>query len=171
MPRPQANEYPAFYANYVNLALGDSITELIKNHSNNLLKFVQSLPNNLEDFAYAESKWTIKEVVQHCIDAERVFVYRALRFARKDATPLPGFDENEYAEASKNNPRTFEEIKTEFELFRKSTDLFLLSLKEDDLSFIGTANGTSISLHAICYIIFGHLLHHQNILKERYLAQ
>lgn len=171
MARPFTNEYPVFYANYVNLAIGNSIKELIENHSNKLLEFVQSLPNKEEDYAYAESKWTIKEVIQHCIDAERVFVYRALRFARKDATPLPGFDENEYAQAAKKNSRSFEDVKTEFALLRKSTDLFLLSLQENDLNFTGTANGNLISLNAICYIIFGHLLHHQNVLVERYLTQ
>lgn len=171
MPRPDNSEYTTFYSNYVNLAVGNNIDELIQSHSHELLEFIQSLPNDQEDFAYAEGKWTIKEVIQHCIDAERVFVYRALRFARKDATPLPGFDENEYALAAKQNNRSFTAVKTEFELLRKSTDLFLLSLQEDDLSFEGTANGKSISLNAICYIIFGHLLHHQKVLIERYLAQ
>lgn len=171
MPRPFENEYPSFYANYVNLAIGNSIKELIENHSNKILEFIQLLPNEQENFTYAEDKWTIKEVIQHCIDAERVFIYRALRFARKDATPLPGFDENEYAQAAKQNNRSFAKVKDEFELLRKSSDTFLLSLQENDLTFLGTANGNSISLNAICFIVFGHLLHHQKIILERYLTQ
>jgi hypothetical protein len=112
----------------------------------------------------------VKDVVQHLIDAERIFAYRALRFARKDTTPLSGFDENSFANNANTSERTLVSLKEEFIAVRKSTDLLLLSFTQEQLNQTGISNDHSITVNAICYIIFGHLLHHISILGERYLA-
>ncbi|HPH23531.1 MAG TPA: DinB family protein, partial [Chitinophagaceae bacterium] len=146
----------------------NSIQELIANHSHTILQFIQAIENNNADFAYAENKWTVKQVLQHMIDTERVFVYRILSFSRKDATPLPGFDENTYAANADVQHRTLDELKEEFSLLRKSSDIFFASLQTEQLEAIGIANNNSITVNALCYIVFGHALHHIEILKERY---
>ncbi len=169
MARPIESEYPLFYKNYITKTEGNCIAELINHYSNNFNAFIQSIPNEKQDFAYAKYKWTVKDLIQHLIDAERVFVYRATRFSRKDKTDLPGFDENEYAKNTNAINKNFTDLKNEIIVLRKSTDLFLQNLSDDQLAQTGTANGNEISVNAIAFIIFGHFLHHQNILIERYL--
>jgi len=168
MAKPLATTYPIFYSTYVNKTTGNSIPELIANHSHTIVQFIQAIENNKADFAYAEKKWTVKQVLQHMIDTERVFVYRILSFSRKDATPLPGFDENTYAANADVQHRTLDELKEEFSLLRKSSDIFFASLQTEQLEAIGIANNNSITVNALCYIVFGHALHHIEILKERY---
>src|SRR4051812_46950486 len=106
MPRPQQNDYAAYYDTYISKVSGNTVKDIITSYSEPLLKFYESLPEEKANHAYAEGKWTVKELLQHIIDAERVFSYRALRIARKDETPLPGFDENTFATASKASERT-----------------------------------------------------------------
>ncbi|HVX50402.1 MAG TPA: DinB family protein, partial [Chitinophagaceae bacterium] len=142
----------------------------VQNHAAEILAFYTSLPKDKKDHAYAEGKWTIIELLQHVIDAERVFTYRALRFARKDATPLAGFDENDYAANSMAGSRNFDELKEEFAALRKATDIFFSSLNEEQLQQGGTSNNRYITVNALAFITYGHLLHHINIIKERYLA-
>ncbi len=169
MARPKENESPAFYKNYISKVEGNSVEELIKNYSKDFDSFVQNLPTEKQDYAYAEGKWTVKDLLQHLIDAERVFVYRATRFSRKDKTDLPGFDENDYAKNADATHKNFQDLKDEIVALRKSTDLFLKNLSDEQLAETGTANGNEISVNAIAFITFGHFLHHKNILKERYL--
>lgn len=168
MPRPSAAD-AGFGQQYIALAQGDSVKEVIANHAADILQFYTSLPAEKKDFAYAEGKWTIIEVLQHVIDAERVFSYRAMRFARKDATPLPGFEENDYAANSQAATRDFDELKEEFAALRKATDIFALTLHNDQLQSGGQSNNRYITANGLVYIIYGHLLHHMNIIKERYL--
>jgi uncharacterized damage-inducible protein DinB len=113
--------------------------------------------------------WSIKEVLQHVIDAERVFSYRIMCIARKDKTPLPSFNEDDYAAHSGADHRSLSSLKAEFLAVRKAADLLIQSLTEQPLSEIGTASNLPISANAICFILFGHLLHHQQVLQERYL--
>ncbi|MEP7318375.1 MAG: DinB family protein [Panacibacter sp.] len=169
MARPNPNDAATFYHRYINYAQGNSITEVMANHAKQLKDFYTSLPEANADYAYAEGKWTIKEVLQHVIDAERVFSYRALRIARKDKTPLPGFDENEYAKNSNAPARTLQSLKDEFNAVRYSTDLMLQSFNEDQLNATGIASNNSITVNALAFITYGHLLHHKAILEERYL--
>jgi uncharacterized damage-inducible protein DinB len=169
MPRPKENEFTLFYKNYVDKTEGHSIEDLIQNYSKDIIDFIQILPIEKQDFAYAENKWTVKDLLQHLIDAERVFVYRATRFSRKDKTDLPGFNENDYAKYANASNKNFDDLKNEMIYLRKSTDLFLQNLTQAQLIETGTANGNEISVNAIAFIIFGHFLHHKNILKERYL--
>ena len=169
MTRPQPTEYASFYAPYISLALGNSVAEIIENYSQLIENFYNNLPEAKANYAYANGKWTIKDLLQHLIDAERVFTYRATRFARKDNQPLLGFEENDYANNANASNRNLQDLKEEFLALRKSTDLFLLSLNDIQLQQIGTANNNKITVNAIAYITFGHLLHHKNIIEERYL--
>ena len=127
MQRPQPNEYADFYARYVALATGNNINEVIKNHTEVINQFYSLLPESKADYAYAEDKWTIKDLLQHVIDAERVFGYRATRFARKDNQSLLGFEENDYAANANASSRTLQSLKDELIALRTSTNLFLQS--------------------------------------------
>jgi len=167
--RPAPQDAAEFYHGYINHAKGNSVAELITNHSIKLKEFYKGLPEAKADYAYAQGKWTIKELLQHIIDAERVFVYRALRFARKDPTPLPGFAENDYAQHSYAAERTLQSLKDEFNAVRTSTDMMLSSFNEDQLNASGIASNKHITVNALAYIIYGHLLHHKSIIEERYL--
>lgn len=168
MPRPSAAD-AGFGQHYIALAQGNSAKEIVANHATDILQFYANLPAEKKDFAYAEGKWTIIEVLQHVIDAERVFTYRAMRFARKDATPLPGFEENDYAANAQASTRDFDELKEEFAALRKATDIFASTLHEDQLQNGGQSNNRYITANALIFIIYGHLLHHMNVIKERYL--
>jgi uncharacterized damage-inducible protein DinB len=130
---------------------------------------VEDIPRDKVDYCYAEGKWTVKELVQHLIDAERIFAYRALTIARGDQTPLPGFDETTYAAASKADARKWEDLVEEFKAVRQSTDLLFKSFTEDQLQQRGTTNQHKNTVNAIGFTAFGHLLHHKNILEEKYL--
>jgi uncharacterized damage-inducible protein DinB len=169
MPRPTTNDYAAYYQQYVEKVKGDSVAEVISTYNDDLIEFYTSLPEAKADFAYAEGKWTVKELLLHLVDAERIFSYRALRIARKDKTPLPGFDENAYAPVSKASSRTLQSLKDEFVAVRKATDILLGTFDEEQLSQTGTASNNPVTANAIAFIIYGHMLHHKKVLEERYL--
>jgi len=168
MARPQPNESAPFYHKYIALTEGNSIGEIVENYAIELQEFYNNLPESKADFAYAENKWTVKQVLQHLADAERVFAYRALRMSRNDETPLASFDENAYVENGFATERPLSSLKQEFNAVRAATDIFLLSLNEEQVGRIGTASNNPVSVNALAFIIYGHLLHHKNILKERY---
>ena len=169
MPAPAAGTYPVYFARYINLVDANSVAEAIEKYSSAIINFIKNIPIEKVDYRYAEGKWSIKEMLQHMIDTERIFAYRALRISRHDSTPLPGFDENTYAVASNASARSSQNLLNEFEAVRKSTDLLLESLTPDHLNQTGTTDDQPNTSNAISFMIFGHLLHHINILKERYL--
>ena len=168
MPRPQANECAPYYMKYINLAEGDSVREIVEKYAFDIQEFYNSLPDEKADYAYAENKWNLKQVVQHVTDAERVFAYRALRIARNDKTPLASFDENAYVENGFSNQRALSSLKQEFNSVRAATDIFLLSLNDEQIMRMGSASNNPVSVNALAFIIYGHLLHHKNIFTERY---
>ena len=133
------------------------------------IRFVQNIPMDKFDYRYAEGKWTIKDIIQHVIDTERIFAYRALRISRNDTTPLPGFEENDYVENTKANERGIQDLLAEFSAVRYATLFLFKSFSEEQLKRMGTASGTAISVRAIGFIIIGHQKHHQNVFQERYL--
>jgi uncharacterized damage-inducible protein DinB len=133
------------------------------------IKFVQNIPMDKFDFRYAEGKWTIKEIIQHLIDAEHVFSYRALRISRNDKTPLPGFNENDYVDNTNANARSIQGLLTEFSALRQSTLLLFKSFSEEQLKRMGIASNADVSVRAIGFIIIGHQKHHQKVFQERYL--
>ena len=160
---------PEFFAGYINLVEEDHPLVALHNNTRRFRKLLKRIPRKKINFSYAEGKWTIKEMLQHIIDAERVFVYRALTFARKDSAELPGFDENEWAITSKAIKRKWNDLVDEFDFLRASTEYMFASLDEEQLTNAGIANGKPINALALGYIAAGHVKHHMNVLMERYL--
>ena len=160
---------PPFYHGYVKLVNESDLSSAMEQHQHNLLNLLRSLPDDKWDYSYAPGKWTIKDLVQHLIDGERIFAYRALRFARKDTTPLPGFDENLFASTANAGKRRKEDLLNELEVVQKSSALLFGSFDEEQLEASGEANNNSIYVAGIGFAIVGHTLHHMNIIKERYL--
>jgi uncharacterized damage-inducible protein DinB len=169
MPRPDLNRVPVFYHNYIKLADSDDLVNSMKEQADSFRKFLDSIPDNVTDYRYAEGKWSIKELVQHCIDAERIFAYRSLCIARKDQTALPGFDEEAYAKNAKTENRNWQSLKEEFSVVRQSSVILFETFDEEQLEATGTASGNSNYVRAFGFILVGHLRHHENILRERYL--
>ena len=168
--RPDLTRVPEFYHNYIQHVPENDLMTAFKNQTPIALQFFQTMPSNKIDHAYAEGKWTIKEVLQHIIDAERVFSYRALRFARKDPTPLPGFDENLFAENARVDNRTWDDLLEEFKAVRRATEWLYSSFDDEQLNASGTSNNSSVYVLAFGYISVGHAIHHMNVIKQRYLA-
>ena len=166
----QPDEYAAYYKTYLSLVDTEwSLTEELEVSVHNFIRFVQDIPMDKHDYRYAEGKWTIKDIIQHLIDTERIFLYRALRFARNDATELPGFDENSYAIAANGSERKLQEMLTELALLRQSTIMLFKSFSKEDLLKSGIASGNKASVRALGFIIIGHQNHHIKVFKERYL--
>ncbi|WP_457619062.1 DinB family protein [Lutibacter sp.] len=163
------DEYSSFYKNYVTILGEINLLEVLNNSLENLINTLKNLPEEKLQYRYEEGKWTIKELIQHIIDAERVLSYRALRFARNDATNLQGFDENWYVKNSNGNDRDFDELLNEFSLVRKATILLFKSFSNEMLTNTVSANGSVVSVRALGFIIAGHQIHHLNIIKEKYL--
>ena len=159
---------PAWYHKYIEKVSEDDLLTAFRKYQPEMIAELKNIPAEKWDFSYAPGKWTIKEVVQHMIDAERIFNYRALAFARKDATSLPGFDENLYAENSKASKRTRDELLNEFITVQSSSHLLFASFDEDQLEQEGIANGNTVYVKGIGFIVIGHALHHLGVLKERY---
>ena len=167
--RPDLSRVGNFYHNYINLVTEDDLSEAFERESASLIRFLDTIPADKYDYRYAEGKWTIKEVLQHVIDAERIFSYRALRFARKDATPLPGFDENSFAANAKADARSWDKLVEEFKVVRRSSELLFNSFDKDQLQSDGISSNSPNYVLALGFILIGHAMHHQKILKERYL--
>jgi len=170
MSRPDLNRVPEFYHNYISQVPENDLMTAFKNQTPVFVNFLNSIPADKINYAYAAGKWTIKEVLQHAIDAERIFCYRALRFARNDSTPLPGFDENLFAENAKTDKRNWNDLVEEFKTVRKATEWLYSSFDEEQLNASGVSNNHSNYVLAFGYISIGHSLHHMKIIKERYLA-
>jgi len=165
----QPTEYASYYSPYIN-ALGNvNLMVELENSMQNFEEFLNQIPSEKHEFRYAEGKWTIKDIVQHLIDAERIFAYRSLRFARKDGTPLPGFDENEYVDATDANKRTLTDLLEEYKVVRLSTLYLFKSFTEEELMNTGIALNNSFTVRAIGFIAIGHQKHHQRVIAERYL--
>ena len=163
------NEYSNFNATYIKAAANVELIEELEICLHDFIRFVQNISMDKFDYRYAEGKWTIKDIIQHVIDTERIFAYRALRISRNDITPLPGFEENDYVENTKANERGIQDLLAEFSAVRYSTLFLFKSFSEEQLKRMGTASGTAISVRAIGFIIIGHQKHHQHIFQERYL--
>ncbi len=169
MPKPDLNRVPSFYHNYIAQVKQENLVDAFIAHQNEFSQLLETLPADKWDYKYAKDKWTIKELIQHVIDAERIFSYRALCFARNESASLPGFNENSYASVSQASNRYPNELLEELKAVQRSTALLFASFDEDQLEAAGTANNSSIYVNAIGFIVVGHALHHAKILKERYL--
>ena len=163
------NEYSIFNATYIKATTDKTLMEGLIEGLPQLVDFVKKIPAEKLEYRYAEGKWTIKDIILHMTDTERIFVYRALRISRGDKTPLPGFEENDYVPFAFANNRSIESLLSEYENVRKATISFFESLNEEQLTFLGTASNTAISVRAIGFIITGHQNHHLKVISERYL--
>lgn len=170
MPHVDLSRVPEYYHKYINLAIDDDLQTAFKNHQTAFIDFLKDIPKKKWNYRYAEGKWTIKEVVQHIIDAERVFTYRALCFARKDQTQLPGFDENIFAANAKADERSKKDLIKELKTVQQSSALLFNSFDDEQLEQSGVANNNPTYVKGIAYILLGHTLHHKKILEERYLG-
>ncbi|MEZ7497916.1 DinB family protein [Flavobacterium sp. Arc3] len=162
-------EYAPFYADYVSELEDVNLIEELEISLHDFIKFVQNIPMNKFDYRYAEGKWTIKEIIQHLIDTERIFSYRAMRISRNDKTPLPSFEENDYVDNTNANERNLQGLLTEMALVRQSTIALFKSFSEEQLTRMGVASNSAVSVRAIGFITIGHQKHHQKIFQERYL--
>jgi uncharacterized damage-inducible protein DinB len=162
-------EYAPFYATYIEKATNVDMLEELEICLHEFIKFVQNIPMDKFDYRYAEGKWTIKEIIQHIIDTERIFSYRALRISRNDTTALPGFDENEYVANTNAKERHLQSLLTELSLVRQCTLALFKSFSSAQLERVGVASNSAISVRAIGFILIGHQKHHQKIFEERYL--
>jgi hypothetical protein len=160
-----------FYQDYISKAPDEEVAKAISRNSKNFRKLLKRIPKKKIDYAYAEGKWTIRELLQHIIDAERVFSYRATSIARKDATPLPSFDENQWATNSQASNRSWKDMIEEFRALRTANEYLFSAMSDEQLRSIGVASGKEINVLALGFIIAGHVEHHMDILKERYLSK
>lgn len=163
------NEYAPFYENYISLAKGLVLKEDFIPQMNECVAFFEALPKEKLDYRYQPEKWSVKDILLHLIDCERIFQYRALRIARKDKTPLPGFEENKYTREANASTRSLESLINEYKTVRYATFSLFENFTAEHLTLVGNASGNDVSVRAIGKIILGHELHHIKIIKERYL--
>jgi uncharacterized damage-inducible protein DinB len=168
--RPNNDEYAQFYHRYIERVPTDDIRLILRVQLADTLALLRPLSEQQATFRYAPEKWSVKQVIGHLIDAERIMTYRALRIARTDETPLPGFDEDTYARQAGSDERTLQSLTGEFEAVRQSTAAFFQHLPDAAWPRRGLANNHSVTVRGLAYIIAGHELHHREILQTRYLS-
>lgn len=170
MNRPEKNEYAEFYAGYVSLVEETDIIEALQDQPTELRNLLAGISPEKENYRYAENKWSIRELLGHIVDGERVFSYRALRISRGDETPLAGFEENSYV-ANSNFPEIkIADLLEEFSTLRQANVFLFKNLTEEMWNQIGTASDAKVSVRALAYISVGHVRHHAKILKTLYLT-
>ena len=169
MARPDIKKVPEWYHGYINLVKGNNFLPEMKLQTGEAIRFLRKIPATKRNYRYARGKWTVQDLLQHMIDAERIFGYRALCFSRKDRNPLPAFDENEYAVNAKASRRDWNSMVNEFKLIRLSNEEMFSAFNPIQLRAAGIANNKSFSVNDIGFIMVGHVSHHIAIIRERYL--
>jgi hypothetical protein len=169
MHRPESTEYAPYYERYISLVAGADILETLAAQPDEIRALLATLPEEKGNYRYAEGKWTIKELISHIIDGERIFSYRALRISRGDKTPIEGFEQDDYIANSNANNRTFADLLDEFTLERQANIHLIKNISAVGAEEMGTASGNPVSARAIAYIMAGHVRHHIGVLKEKYL--
>lgn len=167
--KPQQSDMPGYFENYIKLVKHESVLGAMVDTKNEMLELMRSINPNLENYAYAPSKWTVKEVLIHCMDTERIFSTRALGFARGEAQKALSYDENIYAPNSEAQLRTLNDIAEEYDAITNSTICLFKSFSEKKLAARGEMPSGWGTVNAIGFTICGHSIHHMNVLKERYL--
>lgn len=168
MTRPEKSEYPVYAEGYVSLVPDGDIVGILRSQLDETLALIKSIPEARGDYRYAEGKWSIKEVIGHVIDGERIFTYRALRFARGDSTPLSGFEQDDYVPNGSFNKRSLSDLADEYEHVRRATISLFASLDPEAWNRRGTSNNNESSVKGLAFIIAGHERHHLEILRTRY---
>jgi hypothetical protein len=168
MKRSDINSMPAYFDRYINLVADVELNVALQQSLETAENFPLDKWRALGDRVYAEGKWTVKDMIQHITDTERIFAYRALRFARKDSTKLPGFEENDFAAAANANARSLGDLVEELKIVRRSTMMLFASFNDEMLQTAGATVSASLTPLAIGFTIIGHQQHHLNVLEERY---
>lgn len=169
MPKPSPATYVSYFQRYIDQVPEEDLMTAFKNQTAGMEKFLTGITEEKSMYAYAEGKWTIKELLQHIIDTERIFSYRALCFARNDQQELPGFEEDLYAKHSHANKRTWADLVDECMVVRKSTEMLYAGFDKSVLDNAGTANKNPATVLSMGFTTIGHYYHHKKILEERYL--
>ena len=166
----KTTEFNSYYQRYIDkLSNSTELRSTLVSGKHKVMTFFKTIPSDKLSYKYDKDKWTVKEVFQHIIDTERIFIYRCLRIARKDNTPLSGFDQNIYIEPSGANQKLIEDLLNEYETTRNNSIAIVNSLTDEDLCFIGKASGNNLSARAAAFIILGHDSWHIDVLKDNYL--
>lgn len=167
--KPAQTEYASYYKPYIDLVHSKNLVGSLIETNRQTMKLLRQIHPERQDFRYERGKWCIKEIVAHLIDAERIFSYRALRFARHDHVELPGYDHDMYIFTSKAILRDYYQMLEEFSILRQSTVALFKSFDAEMLSRQGKANGMTITVNALGFVIAGHEKHHLNVIRQRYL--
>ncbi|MEW7280268.1 DinB family protein [Aquimarina sp. 2201CG1-2-11] len=166
----EKEEYHPYYGTYTSKAEHIDVIEGLSAGKIEFIDFINTIPKEKHQYAYADGKWTILEIIQHIIDAERIFAYRALRFARNDKTPIIGFEQDDYVPYSAANNRNINELISDYKITRDCSISLFKSFTKEMLVRIGEASGSPMSVRAVGYVLAGHQKHHIEIIKERYLT-
>jgi hypothetical protein len=167
--KPEKGEFLPYYERYIELVGSGDVIATLTRQMAETQALLRSLPAGVSTYRYAPDKWSVYEVIGHLIDSERIFTSRALRFARNDPTPLPGFEQDDYVTNSSFDSYPLSELASELKSVRESTVFLFTHLQEDAWMRRGIANGAEVSVRALAYIIAGHELHHREVLRARYL--
>jgi len=167
--RPEQGDYAPYYENYIKLVEGKDILKILNDQSKITQDVLNSFSEHKGNYSYADGKWTVKEMVGHLLDTERVFAYRALCIARGEKKSLPGFEQNDYVKDGNFNGRELFELNYEFRLLRESNLLLFRSFTPEMLVKRGFADKTSLTVLAILFMIAGHEKHHMKVLREKYI--
>ncbi len=170
MSRPEPSEYNEYYETYVSKVEGNSGLEQLESQISDVLSALSGLDDERARYRYEPGKWSIKELLGHMVDTERVFAYRAMCLARGEKAPLPGMDQDDYVTGTNFDARSLSSLLEEYEYQRRSTLALLSSLSEEEASRAGVASDVPVSVRALAYIIAGHEAHHLGVLRERYLG-
>ena len=169
MTRPQTSEAASYYFNYIDLITSENIVPAMESQMGEMLEVLQGVSEEKSLYSYEPGKWTIREVLNHVNDGERVFLYRAFWFARGYPDALPSFDQDVAVQAAQANKTSWAELVEEFKNVRLATISFFKSLPEEAWSRTGVASDYPFTVRSLAYIIAGHVAHHRNVLAERYL--
>jgi DinB superfamily len=169
MSKPSLTNYPTYFHRYVEQVPEEDLLTAFQNQSSVIKPFLSKIDEEKSAYAYAEGKWTLKELLQHIIDAERIFNYRSLCIARGETVSLPGFDENDYAARSNANNRKWQDLVEEFLTVRKGTEIMFKSFTDEMLEISGVSNNNPVTVKSIGFISLGHFYHHKKVIEERYL--
>jgi uncharacterized damage-inducible protein DinB len=169
--RPQPEEYPDYYQPYMDVLQEGDVLYLLEKQAVDLQHIFRNLDDKRTEEAYAEGKWTIKELLQHMIDSERIFAYRALCISRGEEASLPGYDEDKYVYNSMANSRLIKDMLEEYEVVRRSSLIMFRSFTSEMLDTYGVGNGKRVTVRGIIHVLAAHEQHHMNILQERYLKK
>ncbi|PWW28849.1 DinB family protein [Cytobacillus oceanisediminis] len=170
LAKPDLNEYAPYYKGYVNSVPDGELLQILEQQVKETANLLKDLSNEQTHFRYAPEKWTIKEVIGHITDTERIMGYRLLCISRGEKVMLPGYDDNVYVKKGNFNRFSIQELLEQLAIVRQNTVTLLKSLDNETLLQRGNANGTEVTARAIAYIIAGHELHHRNLIKDRYMS-